>query len=679
MLNFYFRLYGKNRAFLLSACRIYAKYNILSAGISALFIILFLFSVNVYGVKAAESAIFLIDPSYDINSRASASATNIVTGVNAYFYADDDYWTSISPSERSAALESVNDLSQEFDNAIYPKMKIAFGDEWNPGIDNDPRIYILLTDIVKDAGGYFNPNDEYYKVQVKDNRSNEKEIIYLNADFIGKPSLKAFLAHEFQHMINWHQKKKISGVDEEVWLNEGLSEYSSTLLGYDIPYSGSVIELRINNFLLHASDSLTEWQNMKQDYSTVNLFMQFIVDHCGKNILKAIVSGKKTGIAAINDALKSLNYTADFSDVFGDWEIANYLNDKKIDNGKYAYQNPALNYDNFHVKPTETITVQNNISIKSIEYTKDWSGSWYQFTSPLTAAPQHRGLKINFSADNTAANFKIPYIIKNIDSTIVIGAIQLDSLQNGTILFDSFNTKIASVVILPISEKKIADFTQSEPLVKFSYNVSLTEMNAPVINSISPVSSSLEGGTFATIVGENFNANSVVRFGGISAEIRIPDSKTIIAKIPPSLKSGNVSVEVINSASSAAIAPQSFTYFSLPKDGSLIRAEGDYKVYVVSGGYKRWIQSAEILKFYPHFGWKAVIAVSPQTRNYYSDSFLIRASGDYKVYEINGDNSKHHLALSAAQFAASGRRWDMVFAVNNAERNFYKTGAMITK
>lgn len=679
MFNFYVWLYKKSRRIFKSARLIFPGYNFLSAGIKALFIILFLLCINVYSAKAAESVVFLIDQTYDINSRTSISATNIATGINAYFYADDDYWINLLPSERSAALQSINDLSQEFDNAIYPKMKIAYGDEWNPGIDNDPRIYILLTNIVKDAGGYFNPNDEYYKIQVKDNRSNEKEIIYLNAGFIGKSSLKSFLAHEFQHMINWHQKKKISGVDEEVWLNEGLSEYSSTLLGYDDPYSESVIGMRVDNFLQYTSDSLTEWQNMNQDYSAVNLFMQFIVDHCGKNILKEIVSAKKSGIAAINDALKNLNFTVNFSEIFSNWEMANYLNDKKIDNGKYAYLNPILDYDIFHIKPTETVVVQNAAPIKSIEYTKDWSGRWYEFTSPLTGASQGRALKLIFSADDSTANFKISYIIKNVDGATVIGAIPLDSLQNGTVLFDNFNTKIASIIILPISEKKTAGFTQSEPLVKFSYNVSLTEMNGPIINNINPSSSSLEGGTLATIFGENFNANSIVKFGGTPAEIQIFNSKTIIAKIPPSLKSGNVSVEVINSVSSSATASQNFTYFSLPEDGSLIRAEGDYKVYVVSGNYKRWIQSAEIFKFYPHFSWKAVIAVSPQIRDYYLNSFLVRANGDYKVYEVNADNSKHHLAISAAQFAASGRRWDMVYVINKAERDFYRNGAIITK
>lgn len=671
------------RIYLRYARQIYSKRKILSVSTKALFVVLFLFAANIYSAKAAEnSANFLIDPSYDATSRSTSNATNRVTGINAYYYVEDEYWDRLTPGEQDKMLESIYGLSREFDNNIYPKMKNFYGDEWNPGIDSDSRIYILLTDIVKDAGGYFNPNDEYYKNQVKDGRSNEKELIYLNIDYINKPSQKSFLAHEFQHMINWYQKKKISNVDEDVWLNEALSEYSSTLLGYDNPYSESVIGLRLNVFLQHNTDSLTEWQNLNQDYASVNLFMQFLVDHYGKNMIKAIINSKKHGIAAIDESLRRLDYNTSFSEVFSDWEIANYLNDKQIYSERYAYLNPTLVDHKFHIKPTETFVIQDNIPIKTVNYTKDWSARSYEFTSPLAGALQNRALKIIFNADDASANFKIPYIIKNIDGTIAIGRMQLNSLQSGMILFDNFNTKIASVMILPISEKKTDGFTQSEPLVKFSYTVSLSETGSkslPVISKVSPAGSSLQGGILATIAGENFSADSVVKFGGVSAEIQSADANTIIVKIPPSLQNGSVNVEVINPGSFSTTASQGFTYFSLPENGSLIRADGDYKVYVVNGNYKRWIQSAEIFKFYPHFEWKAVVSVSPQIRDFYQNSYLVRASGDYKVYEVNSDNSKHHLAITAAQFAASGRSWDMVYIINSAEKNFYKTGSTITK
>lgn len=112
-------------------------------------------------------------------------------------------------------------------------------------------------------------------------------------------------------------------------------------------------------------------------------------------------------------------------------------------------------------------------------------------------------------------------------------------------------------------------------------------------------------------------------------------------------------------------------------DGSLIRATGDYKVYIVNGIYKRWIQSADIFKFYPHLGFSVVQDVSPAVRDSYTDSWMVRADGDTRVYEINGDGSKHWLNMTAEEYALTGHKWAMVYIINTAERDWYSTGAEV--
>lgn len=109
-------------------------------------------------------------------------------------------------------------------------------------------------------------------------------------------------------------------------------------------------------------------------------------------------------------------------------------------------------------------------------------------------------------------------------------------------------------------------------------------------------------------------------------------------------------------------------------DGSLIRATGDYKVYIVNGNYKRWIQSPDIFKFYGHLGFAVVQDISAATRDSYTDSWMVRADGDSKVYEINGDGTKHWLNMTAEQFVLTGHKWDMVYIINTAERDWYVTG-----
>ena len=114
-------------------------------------------------------------------------------------------------------------------------------------------------------------------------------------------------------------------------------------------------------------------------------------------------------------------------------------------------------------------------------------------------------------------------------------------------------------------------------------------------------------------------------------------------------------------------------------DGDLVRAAGDYKVYVVKGNYRRWVQSSEIFNFYGHFNFSVVKEISGSQLENYTESWLIRADGDKKVYEINADGAKHWLNITAEEFTASGRNWDMVYVVNNQERDFYATGADIVK
>ena len=114
-------------------------------------------------------------------------------------------------------------------------------------------------------------------------------------------------------------------------------------------------------------------------------------------------------------------------------------------------------------------------------------------------------------------------------------------------------------------------------------------------------------------------------------------------------------------------------------DGDLVRAAGDYKVYIINGDYRRWIQSAEIFNCYGHFGFAAVKEITKQELESYLESWLIRADGDEKVYEINADGTKHWLNITAEKFTESGRSWEMVYVVNEQERDFYTTGVDVLK
>ena len=77
--------------------------------------------------------------------------------------------------------------------------------------------------------------------------------------------------------------------------------------------------------------------------------------------------------------------------------------------------------------------------------------------------------------------------------------------------------------------------------------------------------------------------------------------------------------------------------------------------------------------------WNAIQNIPTEDLDVFEDAWLVRADGDYKVYEVNGDGTKHWLNISAEQFEASGRKWEMISIINKKERDFYITGVDVMK
>ncbi|MEK7160511.1 MAG: hypothetical protein AAB724_00640, partial [Patescibacteria group bacterium] len=78
-----------------------------------------------------------------------------------------------------------------------------------------------------------------------------------------------------------------------------------------------------------------------------------------------------------------------------------------------------------------------------------------------------------------------------------------------------------------------------------------------------------------------------------------------------------------------------------------------------------------------HFNWQNILEVSQIELDFYPEVFLVRAVDDHRVYEINGDGTKHWLNMSAEQFSNSGRKWERVSVINQTERDWYRTGAEV--
>ena len=419
--------------------------------------------VFVSAVSLGQKADFFVDSTYDLTQREEISATLQRIGSNLYFYIDDDWFKTLNEQQRQEVELSLQNLDSEFYYKIYPVLTSTFGYEWKPGIDNDSYITILFHPIIEKAGGYFNNGDEYLRLQ--NPRSNEREMVYLNADYINSSLVKGFLAHEFLHLITFNQKDLVRDVSEEIWLNEARSEYVPTLLGYDDVYEESNLQWRIRSFINNPSDSLTEWQNRPADYGVTNLFIQYLVDHYGIAVLSDSLHSSKIGIPSLNEALKKNGFEENFSQIFTDWTIAILVNDCSLGE-RYCYLNKNLK--NFQVNPLANflpLTGESTLSVTRT--TKNWTGNWFKFIGG------QGDLKIEFIGDPETV-FRIPYVTQSLSGSYSVDFFELDKNQRGEISIPDFRTKTVSVTIIPSTQSKISNFSDNEPAFTFFWSASTT-------------------------------------------------------------------------------------------------------------------------------------------------------------------------------------------------------------
>lgn len=274
----------------------------------------------------------------DTNDNFQIDATLRYRGDHIYFWIQDG--VRYNESE-------LNRLAETFDQEIIPTNREFFGDEWNPGVDDDPRIYVLYAKgLGNNIAGYFSSADELHPDAHQ--YSNAHEMFLMSADNVGlgEDYIYGTMAHEFQHMIHWYQDK-----NEETWMNEGSSMLAEQINGYDT--GGFDWEFTNNPDM-----QLTDWGGDIGDngphYGASYLFLSYFLDRFGENATKALVAHDEnglTGIDTVSEELGLLNpetakpYTG--IEQFVDWTIANYLNDPTVEDGRFAYRS----YTPFSIRP----------------------------------------------------------------------------------------------------------------------------------------------------------------------------------------------------------------------------------------------------------------------------------------------------------------------------------------
>ena len=266
----------------------------------------------------------------DTNENNRILATLGYETENVYFWIEDGVKYDTKELAR---------LVTTFEEDIMPTNREFFGTEWVPGIDENPKLFVLFAEnIGSGLAGYFSSADAV-PPQVHE-YSNSHEMFMLSADNIrlNQKFTYGVLAHEYQHMIHWYQDR-----NESSWLNEGFSELAAFLNGY--------YESGFDYIFLGSPDiQLNDWPNSPANttphYGSSFLFVNYFLNRFGDDATKALVKNPKNGLESIDDVLQSFdqvdpitNQLINADDLFTDWIITNYVLDKKVGDGRYDYQN----------------------------------------------------------------------------------------------------------------------------------------------------------------------------------------------------------------------------------------------------------------------------------------------------------------------------------------------------
>lgn len=610
---------------------------------------------------------FFVSSQYDWQSRTQVNATLKHTSTWAYMFIEDDYFTSLSAQDQSTMLSNTQTLAQEFDTVIHPRLVPFWGDLPNPGIDNDTRIFILLTRLRNEAGGYIDTANQQTRAQ--NARSNEKELIYLNAIHLSSTKMKSFLAHELQHLISSNQKEVRLQKEDDVWINESRSEYSPTYVGYDEPYSGSNLNSRVISYLNDPSNSLTAWSGSVGDYGAVNLFGQYLVSRFGQAIFQAIIRNNEVGVPSVSVELLRQSPPLSLKAFFLEWAITSYVNNRNVGDGRYSYSDPDLVAVKLS-QPTETQSFgQSGTTLtRSMD---DWSSLWINFV------PQVQGTtELSLSSTDSNAALAVAAIAEYTNGERNV--LHLDIIQNSArVVVDSSEQNALKTVTLVVANAfQSTNFSETALRTSFTVSARIVSQDTPLILQVTPGAAFLAGGAKVKIIGENFTQATEALFGTVKAETRFVSRMELEATVPAQTNAGSVCVGVQHGGQSSSRCGV-FTYFAEHALGTLIRSAGDSKVFITLGKYRRHILRSEIFSFYPHMRWENVGEVSNSELSLYEESFWVRAATDPKVYEVNGDLSKHWLNMTAEQFTISGRIWEAVYVINTKERDFYTTGSEV--
>lgn len=258
-----------------------------------------------------------------------------ITARLVYITPHSYFWAEEGASYRESDVKRLMDT---FENKMYPTNREFFGEEFNPGIDGDPRIYVIYASgLGSSVAGYFNSSDSFHPLVKEYSNAHETYMLSTTQDLTDEYTY-GVLAHEFVHMIQFASDR-----NDVSWLSEGFAELGVLLNGYDV---GGKDRTYVRNPDLQ----LTTWGDSVGSngphYGQSFLFFAYFLDRFGEEATKALTNNPENSISSVDDTLAGLGVTDPLTgeivtadDVFMDWAATLYLMDEDVSDGRYTYYN----------------------------------------------------------------------------------------------------------------------------------------------------------------------------------------------------------------------------------------------------------------------------------------------------------------------------------------------------
>ena len=286
-------------------------------------------------------------------------------GEHAYLWFDLNTRVGDSAARQAAA---------DFDD-IYERDRAAFGSEPNPGIDGDPRLYILNSNssrIGRGAGGFLDSSSQL--PQAASPNSNEHELFVMNLDFgtPGGDEYARILAHEFQHMIHGNYD-----ASDEQWVVEGSAVYAEDALGY---HSGP---LSFADAYLANPDQPLNLGVGVVDYGYGFLFIRYLAARFGTDFVRDWLQRPEDGLVGLDVALAEAGQGVTAEEAFAAWLAGNLIGDNAQAGPEYQF--PGLGFS--PVRPSSPGRLPATLETDVNQYAADY----YALASPDDLRVEFRG------------------------------------------------------------------------------------------------------------------------------------------------------------------------------------------------------------------------------------------------------------------------------------------------